>query len=75
VGNSLLFAGGVVLAWGGHRAWRLWRHPFGRCYWCHGRARNPGSTDDEYGYCRHCTGGRRVRMGATIFHPELKGKR
>jgi hypothetical protein len=71
VDTALFFAGlGVIV--GGHRLWGLWRHPFGRCYWCDGSGRNSGSTADEYGFCKHCTSGRRVRVGARLVHPELR---
>jgi hypothetical protein len=72
VGDAFLFTFGLAGIYGVRHLWRLKWHPFGRCYWCGGRGRNPGSTDDEYGFCSHCQNGRRVRIGAGIFHPELR---
>lgn len=52
-------------------AFGLWRislrvHPYAPCRWCRGRrGRNPGSSRERWGRCRHCGGkGERLRWGA-----------
>jgi hypothetical protein len=72
-GAWLLFTGtlAVVVAW-----WlvRLRRHPSGPCLWCKGRrGRNPGSDDEQWGYCEHCgRTGERLRFGAHWVRRDLR---
>lgn len=52
--------GAVTL--GGCGAWWWWKtHPHTRCPWCRGSGRNPLSTRQRYGDCRHCGGSGRKK--------------
>jgi DnaJ-class molecular chaperone len=69
VAAVLAFA--VFVAWLADLRW----HPYARCWACRGKGRNRGSTPRRYGLCGRCDGtGRRVRAGARLVRPGLKGK-
>jgi hypothetical protein len=72
---GLLGVGAVAVAtW----LFRLWRWPKGPCWGCRGRSgRSAGSDAEQWGDCARCEDnpagrGARVRVGATLFHPELR---
>lgn len=55
----LVFAGRVLTLY-------LW--PYRPCRRCEGSGRNPGSKRARFGQCRHCDGGKRIRLGARTVH-------
>lgn len=72
MGDVLAVIAAAGVAGGARWWWLLYRHPYGKCRWCRGTGRNPGSTGERYGLCTHCKGGQRVRFGAGLVHPELR---